>query len=161
MNCPLLKIDFHWLLQRASALLWLAKVLSIRRARLRRLAAAAPGPITSSRPCRSLAWALTPTRERVYFKNAVVNASSASSVCTCPLLPFWGLATCTLDTARWWIRLWRWSDPSQMAPTTIPPWPHPICHQFAAINHVSIDNFATGTFCHSPEPPPSSICWHA
>ena len=73
LNCPLLKIDFPWILHRASALLWLATVLSIWSARLRRhAAAAAPGPISSSRPSRSLAWALTPTRERVRQKKEVV-----------------------------------------------------------------------------------------
>ena len=51
-------------------------------------AAVALGPITSSLPSNSLAWALTPTTDRVHLKKEVVKANSASSVLTCPLLPF-------------------------------------------------------------------------
>ena len=60
----------------------------------------APGPITSSRPSKSFAWALSPTTDRVLLKKEVVIANSASSVLTCPLLPFWGPATLTLEMAR-------------------------------------------------------------
>ena len=77
-------------------------------------------PITSSLPSRSLAWALTPTTDRVLLRKEVVIANSASCVLTCPLLPFWGPATLTLEMARWWIREWRSSDPSPNAPTTTP-----------------------------------------
>ena len=51
-------------------------------------------------------------------------AISASSVLSWPLLPTWGPAYLTLDSARWWMRECRSSDASPNAPITMP-WTRP------------------------------------
>ena len=67
----------------------------------------------------ALLWLLK-SFQGVLLRKEVVIAISASSVRTCPLFPFWGQATLTLETANWWIKEWRSSDPSPNAPTTTP-----------------------------------------
>ena len=115
------RIDLPCKVLRASALLCWAHLLSRWRALfLLRAAAAAPGPRTSNLPKRSFAWLHTAHTDKDFRSKEIVKAISASSVLTWPLLPTWGPANLTLDTARWWMREWRSSEASPKAPTTMP-----------------------------------------
>ena len=105
LKCPLLKRAFPCRMLRWSALLCWAHSLSRRRALFRLwAAAAAPGPITSSRPNRACACPRTAQMDKDFLRKEVDNAISASVVLSWPLLPFWGPAYRTLDSARWWMR---------------------------------------------------------
>ena len=125
LKCPLLRIALPCRILRASTLLCRAHLLSSWRAKfLLEAAAAAPGPITSNLPSKTRAWPRTPHTDKDLRRKEVDNAISASSVLIWPLLPSWGPATLTLETARWWIRECRSSDASPNATTTMP-WTFP------------------------------------
>ena len=81
-------------------------------------------PTLSSRcsclPRRKKASPFTAQIEKVRRRNALVSAISTSSDRSWPRLPSCGLATCTLDLARWTIKVWVAAETSLKAPTTSP-----------------------------------------
>ena len=120
-NWPLLSISLPCLTQRACACLCLVHKCSWWAAwLLLPWAAAAPAPSPSCLPRREKASPFTAQIEKVRRRNAVVSAISASSDRSWPRLPSCGLATCTLDLARWTIKVWVAAETSVKAPATSP-----------------------------------------
>ena len=120
-NWPLLSISLPCLTKRACACLCLLHKCSWWAAwLLLPWAAAAPAPSPSCLPRREKASPFTAQIEKVRRRNAVVSAISASSDRSWPRLPSCGLATCTLDLARWTIKVWVAAETSLKAPTTSP-----------------------------------------
>ena len=136
-NWPLLSKSLPCLTQRACAWRCLLHIFSCWAAwLLLPWAAAAPAPSPSSLPKREKACPFTAQIENVRRRKAVVIAISASSDRSWPRLPSCGLATWTLDWARWEIRARVAAETSPKAPTTSP-FTSPIDASFLSTGRIS------------------------